>query len=172
VCEKKGLDEKSVYDFDWSSVKIVFVGDSNNVSRSLVNLSTILKFEFGLMCPERFLFDRSFLAEAKKKNPNFHFTSRIDRKYFSDAEFIYTDVWASMGDEKESAARRRIFSKYQVNSRLVNMAAKNVSVMHCLPAMRGQEITDEVMDSAKSIVFQQAENRMHFQKALLYRLLK
>ena len=77
-----------------------------------------------------------------------------------------------MGDEKESAARRRIFSKYQVNSRLVNMAAKNVSVMHCLPAMRGQEITDEVMDSAKSIVFQQAENRMHFQKALLYRLLK
>ncbi len=172
VCEKKGLNEKTVYDFDWGSVKMVFMGDSNNVSRSLANLSSILKFRFGLICPDRFLFERKFLDGIKKKNRGFYFSSRIDSNYLSDAEFIYTDVWTSMGDEKESALRKKVFSKYQVNSKLLEKASKNVFVMHCLPAMRGQEITDEVMDSPRSIVFEQAHNRMHFQKALLYWLLK
>lgn len=172
VCEKKGLDEKSVLDFDFSKVKLVFVGDSNNVSRSLLNLSGIIKYRFGIICPEKFMFDESEFEAVKKVNQGIYSSSEIDPGYMKDAEFIYTDVWASMGDEGEEAERKKLFGRYQVNRELLDKASANVSVMHCLPARRGQELTDEVMDSSNSIVFAQAHNRMHLQKAILHFLLK
>ncbi|MCD6311838.1 MAG: ornithine carbamoyltransferase [Elusimicrobia bacterium] len=172
VCEKKGLNENSVMDFDFSKVKLIFVGDSNNVSRSLLNLSGIIKYRFGIICPDKFMFDTTEFEAVKKLNPGIYSSSEIDPVYMKDAEFIYTDVWASMGDEKEEEERKKLFGRYQVNRELLDKAAGNVSVMHCLPARRGQEITDEVMDSANSIVFTQAHNRMHLQKALLHFLLK
>ena len=172
VCEKKGLDETSVLDFDFSKVKLVFVGDSNNVSRSLLNLAGIIKYRFGIICPDKFMFDADEFDGVKKLNPGIYSSSEMSDDYMKDAEVIYTDVWASMGDEKEEEERKKLFGRYQVNRELLNKAAGNVSVMHCLPARRGQEITDEVMDSANSIVFAQAHNRMHLQKAVLHFLLK
>ena len=88
------------------------------------------------------------------------------------AQFIYTDAWASMGQEDEAKERRKVFAKYQISKKLVNKASKDVKIMHCLPAHRGEEITDEVIDSKQSIVFDQAENRIHAQKAILLELLK
>ena len=172
VCEKKGLDEKSVMDFDFSKVKLVFVGDSNNVSRSLLNLSGIIKYRFGIICPEKFMFSGAEFGAVKKVNQEIYSSSEIDPEYMKDADFIYTDVWASMGDESEEVERKKLFGRYQVNRELLDKAAPGVSVMHCLPARRGQEITDEVMDSSNSIVFPQAHNRMHLQKAILHFLLK
>ncbi|MBA3065095.1 ornithine carbamoyltransferase [bacterium] len=172
VCEKKGLDENSVMDFDFEKVKLVFVGDSNNVSRSILKLSGILKYRFGIICPDKFMFKKAEFEDVRKLNPNIYSSSEMSPDYIKDAEFIYTDVWSSMGDEAEEDERKKLFGRYQVNRQLLDTAAKNVSVMHCLPARRGQEITDEVMDSDNSIVFAQAHNRMHIQKAILHFLLK
>jgi len=171
VCERTGLDEKTVLGFDFSAIKIVFVGDSNNVSRSLLNLAGILKYRFGIICPEEFAFDKEEIEGVRRHNKNIYYSSDIEGDYIRDADFIYTDVWASMGNEAEEKSRRKIFDKYRVDGKILKMAKKNVGVMHCLPARRGQEITDEVMDSENSIVFRQAHNRMHIQKALLYFLL-
>lgn len=171
VCESTGLDERTVIGFDFSAVKIVFMGDSNNVSRSLLNLSGILKYRFGIICPDKFAFDKEEIDDVRRHNKNIYCSSAIEGDYIRDADFIYTDVWASMGDEAEENIRRKIFDKYQVNEKIIKMAKKDVRVMHCLPARRGQEITDDVNDSENSIVFQQAHNRMHIQKALLYLLL-
>ncbi|PIU18148.1 MAG: ornithine carbamoyltransferase, partial [Elusimicrobia bacterium CG08_land_8_20_14_0_20_44_26] len=171
ICEKKGLNGKSVMDFDFNSVKLVFIGDSNNVSRSLLSLAGILKYRFGIICPEKFMFKGDEVARVKKKNSEIYSSSLIDPEYLKDVDFIYTDVWTSMGDEKEEEERKKNFGRYSVNRSLLDMAKKDVSVMHCLPARRGQEITDEVMDSDNSIIFPQAHNRMHLSKALLYFLL-
>jgi len=170
-CEEMGLDEKSVSGFDFSTMKLVFIGDSNNVSRSLLNLSGILKYKFGIICPEDFAFSREELDGVRRYNKNVYYSPAVDESYMKDADFIYTDVWASMGDESEKNVREKVFGKYQVNKKLLEMSEKRAKVMHCLPARRGQEITDEVMDSESSIIFRQAHNRMHIQKALLYFLL-
>jgi len=116
----------------------------------------------------RVLKEAKSAAGAKKANISLYHKSQEAVK---GAAVIYTDVWASMGQEKEAAKRRKIFKPFQVNSALVRSARKGALIMHCLPAHRGDEITDEVLDSPYSVVFDQAENRMHVQKAILIKLL-
>jgi ornithine carbamoyltransferase len=128
-----------------------------------------------LGCPKGYEPDKTVLEEsqkiAKQKNASvFLFDNPFNA--VKNADVIYTDVWASMGQEKESEKRKKLFKDFQVNRNLVRLAKKGVLIMHCLPAHRGEEIADEVIDSSSSIVFDQAENRMHVQKAILIKLLK
>lgn len=138
--------------------KIVFVGDGNNVARSLNKLCKKVGMEFVLSCPKGYE-----LEDCKVERDPF--------KAVKDADVIYTDVWASMGQEKEGKKREKAFKGYQVNGKLVSSAKKGSLVMHCLPAHRGLEITGEALDGKSSIVFDQAENRLHVQKAVLVKLL-
>lgn len=139
-------------------LKFVFVGDGNNVARSLNLLCKKMGINFVLSCPKKYEIEDTAIEY-----------SPYDA--IKNADVIYTDVWTSMGQEKESKKRKKIFSKYQINSKLVNSAKKDALIMHCLPAHRGEEITDDVIDGSNSIVFDQAENRLHVQKAILVKLL-
>jgi ornithine carbamoyltransferase len=126
-----------------------------------------LGFDFVLGCPPGYEPDPAIAAEAGARARVTHDVSEAAR----DADVIYTDVWTSMGQEAEAKARRRAFKPYQVNERLVAHARKDAIVMHCLPAHRGEEVTADVIDSPRSVVYDQAENRMHVQKAILLSLL-
>ena len=150
--------------------KIVFVGDGNNVARSWINAARRIPFPFTLCCAKGYEPDAGFLAEARADGAEVTVESDPLRAV-EGADVVYTDVWASMGQEKEAEARARVFQPYQVNSSLLTRARPEAIVLHCLPAHRGQEITDEVIDGPQSRVFDQAENRLHAQNALLVRLL-
>jgi ornithine carbamoyltransferase len=151
---------------------LVFVGDGNNVARSLAIGCAKLGIRFVLAAPEGYRFDRPFVEIYRRHFPATDFVETGDaKKAVRNADAIYTDVWASMGQEKESGKRRKAFAAYQVNSELLKHAPAHVRIMHCLPAHRGEEISDDVLDSSASIVFPQAGNRMHAQKALLQRML-
>jgi ornithine carbamoyltransferase len=151
---------------------IVFVGDGNNVARSLAIACAKVGGKFILARPNGYGFDADFAAKYRK-----HVGSALPEettdavKAVKHADVIYTDVWTSMGQEAEREARLKQFAPYQVNSALLAKAPKHVKVMHCLPAHRGEEITDEVIESPASVVFQQAGNRLHAQKAVLEWLL-
>lgn len=149
---------------------LVYVGDGNNVLNSLIDLAAKTGMALTCCTPALFKPDAAILKAGQKLNANIVWNSN-PLKAVKTADFIYTDVWASMGHEKELKVRRSIFKPFQINEKLVAAAPKHVKVMHCLPAHRGDEITDRVMDSPQSIVFDQAENRMHVQKALLVKLL-
>lgn len=155
-----------------TDLKITYIGDGNNIANSWINLAAIIPIHLVICAPSGYEPDKATLSFARKKN-----ISQIDViddpvKAVKKADVIYTDVWASMGQEEETAARRKIFMPYQINMDLMKNAEKDVLVMHCLPAHRGDEITDEVVDSPQSIVFDEAENRMHVQKAIIATLLK
>ena len=154
---------------------VVYVGDGNNVCHSLLFACGKLGINMNVATPPGYEPLDSVLKEAA----GFARAKGAKIKLFNDpsaavkgADVIYTDVWASMGQEKEAAKRRKAFKKFQVNKRLVALAKKDVLIMHCLPAHRGEEITGDVIDSKNSVVFDQAENRMHVQKAVLIKLLK
>ena len=151
-------------------VKVAWVGDGNNVCNSLLLASSILGFELKLAIPEGFDPPDEILKKAKELGGRFEIV-RNPKEAVREADVIYTDVWASMGQEKERERRLKVFRPYQVNMELVNEAKDDVIVMHCLPAHRGEEITDDVIDSEYSVVFDQAENRLHAQKALLLKLI-
>jgi len=152
---------------------VAFVGDGNNVARSLAMLCTKLEVDFVLACPEAHAFDPADVAAMSHRvGAELRLTmTRDPREAVRNARIVYTDVWASMGQEKEAEERRKLFRPYQVNDKLMRGAAKGALVMHCLPAHRGEEITDAVLDSPQSIVVDQAENRLHVQKALIFFLL-
>lgn len=160
---------------DLENLTISFVGDGdNNVTNSLLLLSAKLGVNLRIGCPEKYKTSQAILNLAKSDI----LKSKAEVKIFSDpreavkdVEVIYTDVWVSMGREDEEE-RIKTLSPFQVNRELLSFAKKEVMVMHCLPAHRGQEITDEVIDGPNSIVFDQAENRLHLQKAILAFLLK
>lgn len=155
-------------------VRLVFVGDGNNVARSLASLSLMSGVHFTLASPCDFHFTEDFLKEIDRQSKEHRGKVGMTEDVVAavkDADIIYTDVWASMGQEKEARQRRRVFMPYQVNSDLLSKAKPKALVMHCLPAHRGEEITDEVMDGPRAIVYQQAENRLHVQKGILKFLL-
>jgi ornithine carbamoyltransferase len=152
--------------------KVVFVGEGNNVARSLACASALLDAPFVLSAPPGYEYPQSFRSRYEARFPQQPL--RVDpdpRSAVEGADVVYTDVWASMGQEHEAAARQKAFASYQVNSRLLDQAAPDAVFLHCLPAHRGAEVTDAVMDSPRSLVFDQAENRLHVQKAILLMLL-
>lgn len=158
-----------------SKIKVVFVGDGNNMSNTWIGAAAILGFKFTLARPAGYGPDAAMLARAlaiaKKTKAAIEITED-PLEAVKNADAIYTDVWTSMGEEAEAEDRRIDFRPYQVNEALVARAKKGCAVMHCLPAIRGEEITDQVMDSPNSVIFDQAENRLHIQKAVLAHLLK
>ncbi len=163
ICEKKG--------FDFNKIKMVYIGDGNNVCNSLINAAGVLGFKLTVASPEGFEPSEDVFEKMEKINPDIRL-EKDPHTAVSDADVIYTDVWVSMGDEDEEEIRKKTFSKYQVNKSLVSKAKKDFIVMHCLPANRGEEITDEIMDGKNSAIFDQAENRLHIQQALLEYLFK
>lgn len=151
---------------------VVFVGDGNNVSGSLALISAMLGMKFTLACPEGYQLDSSWLEQVSNRYPEASIEQTSDvTTAVKTADAIYTDVWTSMGQEEESAIRKKAFADYQVNSELMAEAPEHARILHCLPAVRGEEITDEVIDSDQSDVIAQAGNRMHAQKGLLVWLL-
>ena len=148
---------------DPRQVRVAYVGDGNNVANSWIEAAMVLGFPLQLACPEGYDPDRELMAGL---TPNV-VVLRDPVQAVKGAQVIYTDVWVSMGQEQEEEERKRVFSPYQVNEGLLGVAGPGVLVMHCLPAHRGLEIADGVMDGPNSIVFDQAENRLHVQKAVL-----
>lgn len=156
-------------------ITISYIGDGNNVLNSLMCLASKLGINMKVATPKNYAPDKEVVKTARsfaaKSGSNLDI-SNDPRRAAKDADVLYTDVWVSMGQEKEAAKRIREFKSFQLNDKLVKLAKKTHAVMHCLPAHRGQEISDSVMDSRHSIVYDQAENRMHVQKAILLKLLK
>jgi ornithine carbamoyltransferase len=155
-------------------LKLAYVGDGNNVCHSLLMIGARVGADVRVATPVGYEPQAEIVEEARKTAQGTG--GKIElfvaaREAVAGAQGIYTDVWASMGQEDETAARAKIFAPYQVNAELLRQAAPDAVFMHCLPAHRGMEVTDEVMDSPRSIVFDQAENRLHVQKAILLRLL-
>ncbi len=153
-------------------LKVSFIGDGNNVARSLALLCARLGVAFCIASPKGYELDNAFLDKIKTLTKGNSLTiSNNPREAVEDADVIYTDTWVSMGQEAETEKRRRDFQGYCVDAPLVAQAKSGALVMHCLPAHRGEEITDEVLDGPNSIVYDQAENRLHVQKAILKLLL-
>jgi len=148
-------------------LKVAFIGDGNNVCNSLIEAASRMEFNLTVACPEGFEPDAGILERARASAASEIVILRDPREASGMADVVYTDVWVSMGQEKQSEDKKRKLRDYQINSRLLSCSKKDVSVLHCLPAHRGEEITDEVMDGPHSAVFDQAENRLHAQKALL-----
>jgi ornithine carbamoyltransferase len=151
-------------------LKVAYVGDGNNLANSWLNAASRLDFTLTLAIPEGYEPDRQIFEQAKTANPNVTINEVPDHAV-EKADVIYTDTWTSMGQEEEAEKRRRDFQGYTVDDGMVARAAKDVIVMHCLPAHRGEEITDEVIDGPHSVVFDEAENRMHAQNAVLVELM-
>jgi ornithine carbamoyltransferase len=146
---------------------VAWIGDGNNVAHSWINASARLGFTLHLSCPPGYLPDAAVLARAKSEGMGRIFLTEDPREAVKSADVLYTDVWASMGQEAEAEARRRVFQPYQINRELLARAPSHAIVLHCLPAHRGEEITDEVIEGPQSAVFDEAENRLHLQMALL-----
>ena len=157
IKEKKG---------SYEGVKVAYIGDGNNVANSWIEAAACLPFDLTLACPERYDPDKNILEKSRKEGNRV----QLYRDPFEaaiDADVLYTDVWTSMGQEAESQERKAIFTNYQINGKLLGVAKKDAIVMHCLPAHRGEEITADVIDGPQSVVIDEAENRLHVQKAVL-----
>jgi ornithine carbamoyltransferase len=159
---------------DFEGLLLAYVGDGNNVCNSLLLGCALLGMNMNIGCPAGYLPDEKIFEKASKiaqeNSAHLHSVSN-PVEAVRNADVVYTDVWVSMGDEEEKESREKTFAPYQVNSELVKHAKSDCVVMHCLPAHRGLEITDDVIDGEQSIVLDQAENRLHAQKALLVRLM-
>ncbi|MBM4272838.1 MAG: ornithine carbamoyltransferase [Deltaproteobacteria bacterium] len=154
-----------------SGLKVAWVGDGNNMANSWITAALHLDFSLYLACPMDYEPDMDLLEQAQKEGRPIHLGTD-PRGAVEQAHVINTDVWASMGQEAEAAARKEIFKPYQVNAELLKLARPEAIVLHCLPAHRGEEITSEVLDGPQSAAWDQAENRLHLQKALLEWMLK
>jgi len=155
-------------------IKLAYLGDGNNVCNSLILCSAKLGVDIRVATPEGYEPKKEIVKKAKEEAKKAG--SKIEilndpKLVVKNADIVYTDVWVSMGQEKERDKRLEVFPPYQVNKRLINLAKDDCLVMHCLPAHREEEITSEVMDGPNSIIFKQAENRLHTEKAILVKLL-
>ena len=159
---------------DVAKLRLAYVGDGNNVAHSLLLTCACLGSSIRIATPKGYACSMQIVAEARKiaKQTGAQIEFLTDpHAAVAGVDAIYTDAWASMGQEQESAERAQIFPPYQVNRNLMAEAAPHAVFMHCLPAHRGEEVTDEVMDGDHSVIFEQAENRLHVQKSILYLLL-
>ena len=148
--------------------KVVYVGDGNNIVHSWLELACIVPFDFVCACPEGYEPDAELLARVAEKGVGTASVVTNPKEGVKDADVIYADVWASMGQKEEADERARIFAPYQVNEELMACSGKASTIfLHCLPAERGKETTDGVLESAQSHIFRQAENRMHAQNAIM-----
>lgn len=158
----------------YTNIKIAFIGDGNNVARSLAQICAKLGIHFHVASPKGYELAPDFVSKTKQMadgNDLIHLY-QDPKEAAEEANVLYTDTWVSMGQEAEEETRRQAFKDFQINSDLLKPAKDDVKVMHCLPAHRGEEITDEVIDGPHSIVYDQAENRLHVEKALLKLLLR
>ena len=153
----------------FKGLKLCFVGDGNNMANSLIVGGIKVGMKVSVACPDAYRPDAG-IVEWAKKNGDFEMTSSV-AEAVKGADVLYTDVWASMGQEGEAARRRQAFSGYQINAEVLAAAAPNAMVLHCLPAHRGEEITSEVFEQHAGEIFDEAENRLHAQKAVLCKLL-
>jgi len=153
------------------SIKIAFIGDGNNVARSLAFACAKFKIKMSIASPRGYELDGDSIAAANHIAPDSIKQINDPLQAVKDAQIIYTDTWVSMGQENEKKKRIKAFKGFQINSELLKASPKDAKIMHCLPAYRDYEITDECMESPNSIVFDQAENRLHFQRALLKKLM-
>ncbi len=158
ILEKKGR---------LKDIRVAYVGDGNNVANSLIEAAAVTGMNITIACPEGHEPDADVLERVRAAASSEILILREPKEAVGRADVVYTDVWVSMGQEKESKKRKKRFKDYQINSKILSCAKKDAVVLHCLPAHRGEEITDEVMDGPQSAVFDQAENRLHAQKALL-----
>jgi ornithine carbamoyltransferase len=166
VLEKKG---------NLKGIKVVFVGDGNNVCHSLMFGAAKLGVDFWATTPKSYEPNKEIVQpaneDARATGARIHVLND-PQEAVRNADVVYTDVWASMGQESEAEARMRSFLPYQVNKKLFSLAKPDALFLHCLPAHRGEEVTDDVIDSSNSVVFDEAENRLHVQKAIMYELMR
>lgn len=162
MLEKKG---------HYKGLKAAWIGDGNNMANSWIEAAAILGFDLFLACPKGYEPDKKILEHAKKNAKSRIEVLKDPKEAANNADVLNTDVWASMGQEQEREKRVKDFKGYQINKDILKLAKKDAVVMHCLPAHRGEEITDDVMEGSQSVVFEQAENRLHVQKAVLEILL-
>lgn len=155
-----------------NDLKISYIGDGNNMANSWINMASKISMNLALAIPKGYDPDESILQNAQQANVSEIQIFREPAQAVKNTDVIYTDVWASMGQESEAEERKIAFKNYQVNDDLLTHAKPDCLVMHCLPAHRGDEITDEVVDGPNSIVFDEVENRLHVQKAIMVKLLE
>lgn len=156
----------------YEDLKIAYIGDGNNVTNSWINLAARLSLDLRVGCPQGYEPNMDLVKQAKDEGRSEITIYNDPFEAVKDADVVYTDVWASMGQEDEAETRKRIFMPFQVNEKLVAAADNDCLVLHCLPAHRGDEITDAVIDGPHSVVFDEAENRLHIQKAIMVRLME
>ncbi|MFQ5735900.1 MAG: ornithine carbamoyltransferase [Thermodesulfobacteriota bacterium] len=162
VVEKKG---------GYEDISACWIGDGNNMANSWIEAAITLGFDLKLACPEGYRPEKGFVEAARlEEHPNVVITGSVDDAA-EGADVLNTDVWASMGQEQEAQMRKKAFAGFQINASVLSRAKKDAIVMHCLPAHRGEEITEEALEGPNSVVWDQAENRLHIQKAILEWLL-
>ncbi len=162
IKEKKG---------SYKGLKVTYIGDGNNIANTWIEAAARLPFKLALACPEGYDPDTRIMARGMKESQEGIVLYRDPFEAAKNADILYTDVWASMGQESEQEERKKVFKYYQINKKVLKEAKKDALVMHCLPAHRGEEITAEVIDGPHSVVIDEAENRLHVQKAILEILL-
>ena len=165
-------DILTIYEYrdNLDNMKIVYVGDGNNIVHSWLHLAARIPFHFTCICPEGYEPDVSAIQLVEDAGISTLEKTHDPKNGVYDADVIYTDVWASMGQKEESLEREKIFADFQVNSAMMSSTGKDTLFMHCLPAERGREVTDTVIESQSSIVFVEAENRMHAQNAIMVKI--
>lgn len=157
---------------DIGSFNLTYIGDGNNITNSFIAASALLGYNITICCPEGYEPNEGILSKSRELGQNKIDINHDPASAVKDADVIYTDVWVSMGQENNSENKENIFQPYQINSNLLDSSKDNIVIMHCLPAHRGEEITDEVLSSPNSVVFDQAENKLHAGKAILEYFIK